>query len=1274
MPEAEAPSPVGNPYVGPVPFAEGRTLYGREKETDALYNLLISKRIVLLFSPSGAGKTSLIQAALLPRLRSRLNPLPIIRMDRVPDAGAHGRPANRYVYSALASMESRFAPAERLAEKHLRGLTLDGYFSQRSAALMQTESGKFPLIVLDQFEELFTLSRVDWSEKEEFLRQLGQVLGGSPAGDENQAGDAGHPGLPPVWALIALREDYVAELEPFLDFIPTGLAYRFRLEPLERDQAVEAVWKPAGDYFPRVSAEVLVDNLRRLRAASALGAEAWEEGRYVEPVHLQVVCQRLWEQVVRVEKRSIKPEDVVRQQQEGAVDAALSDYYDREIERAVGVGEVRPRDLRDWIEEKLITRRKIRTKTLREPFAAGSSFDKAIDALLKGHVLRHDIDGDREWIELSHDRLVDPVLRSNEAWRESHLVLLQRQAKLWSRSGKTKIELLFTGAELDEAEKFAREHPEDLDRDDREFLNASRLERERVQEDRRKTEEIRRKNKTLVSQRLILVLSILSMIIIAITAAYWGYLNKKNREIIGRQNEELNHLVAEQKKAESRLQISLASSQLRQAVAMSAKGRGAEGLDVILEANEAIAQDPLDEMQIKFQRSLWEVMGRLPPVLREVGVHSPIVRALQFSADGKYLFSGGWDNLLKGWPVEPKRPGRAMAEHRANIYSLAYHAARKILVSSDQEGLILIWRIVDGQLEEVSRISDHGGGRAEAVRCVALNPDGTRLAAAVAKTIVLWNIEEPTKPEKVNFFGSRFHESLIYKIGFIEAGTHAGKLASADFDGKIGVWRLPGPGGASGQRPDLSMATTDFKQAEGALSGMAVSPDGRWLSAADFEGDVYIWGLEQQPPKPIGKRLNPKSTHRGPVFGMAFCPSGGEFVTVGTDEVLIRYDFPAAAKNVAELEKQLQIRKIEGWGEKLYSVAFHPDCSGVVAVGGTQHVRTADLMSFNPLVTHLKPVDRPAATWQDAAIAPDSTLLAAMASDRKRIHIWRSDFKGYQPVPQLSIRSTAPFAGMSIHPTGKSLATLTCGGGLAIWDLSDDGSPSPSVLREEAAQTGRCPPASISFSSDGKQLVDAIRGRLHLWTEAGSGSWQGLLLADFDKEIRCAAFSRDGRRLAAGGDVGKILLWDIANGRAEWMSTPPHEMESVRALAFGPDGQTLVTGGTDFIVREWVLPSLELRGQSALHKRAVNGLSFGLQQGRPVLFSADAEGQLVACLGGISSEQCVQLGWPRGKPIHGLSAAADVSRVVEAGEDLWVWELSFDNMLKTAKHLVARKE
>ncbi len=78
----EASGPPANPYVGPVPFREGQKLYGREKETDDLVDLVVSKRIVLLIAPSGAGKTSLIQSALIPRLRDRykLLALPTIRL------------------------------------------------------------------------------------------------------------------------------------------------------------------------------------------------------------------------------------------------------------------------------------------------------------------------------------------------------------------------------------------------------------------------------------------------------------------------------------------------------------------------------------------------------------------------------------------------------------------------------------------------------------------------------------------------------------------------------------------------------------------------------------------------------------------------------------------------------------------------------------------------------------------------------------------------------------------------------------------------------------------------------------------------------------------------------------------------------------------------------------------------------------------------------------------------------------------------------------------
>jgi len=57
-----------NPFVGPRPIEKDQPLFGRDLEIAQLYDLLCSERIVLLYSPSGAGKSSLIQAGLIPRL------------------------------------------------------------------------------------------------------------------------------------------------------------------------------------------------------------------------------------------------------------------------------------------------------------------------------------------------------------------------------------------------------------------------------------------------------------------------------------------------------------------------------------------------------------------------------------------------------------------------------------------------------------------------------------------------------------------------------------------------------------------------------------------------------------------------------------------------------------------------------------------------------------------------------------------------------------------------------------------------------------------------------------------------------------------------------------------------------------------------------------------------------------------------------------------------------------------------------------------------------
>src|SRR5512136_2559959 len=92
-----------NPYIGPRAFHMGERIYGREREANELINLIVAERIVLFYSSSGAGKTSLIHAALIPRLlKMRFRVLPVARVDLNPSGSmAKNAECNRYVFSAL---------------------------------------------------------------------------------------------------------------------------------------------------------------------------------------------------------------------------------------------------------------------------------------------------------------------------------------------------------------------------------------------------------------------------------------------------------------------------------------------------------------------------------------------------------------------------------------------------------------------------------------------------------------------------------------------------------------------------------------------------------------------------------------------------------------------------------------------------------------------------------------------------------------------------------------------------------------------------------------------------------------------------------------------------------------------------------------------------------------------------------------------------------------------------------------------------------------------
>ncbi len=434
-----------NPYVGPQPFALENTLFGRDREVTELRGLITSERIVLLHSPSGAGKSSLVNAGLIPQLRKRFDIWGPTRVNTEPPPGVSV--ANRFVWSVIAGVEKK---------DDFPDITLSAWAAKRGR-------NRNPLIIIDQFEEILRVDPQDGAKKLEFFTQLGEMLS-----------------VPGIWALLVLREDFLAPLDPYAHLVPTHLLNRYRLDRLTTEGAAEAISSPVADCPRQYGAGVvdqLVLNLARVKGQKPDGTPEELDGDYVEPLQLQVVCYDLWERMERD-----RPDDMLITADDiGDVSLALKNYYDNSVQEVAGKDESKERGIREWFQHKLITADGVRNQVRREPGSSGGLDNGTIGELGDTYLIRGEPRGGSIWYELSHDRLVKPVMGSNEEWLDAHLNKLQKSARLWVSQGKPRA-LLLVGADLETAKAEAAAMT--LSPEESEFLERSGRREEAEQRDR----------------------------------------------------------------------------------------------------------------------------------------------------------------------------------------------------------------------------------------------------------------------------------------------------------------------------------------------------------------------------------------------------------------------------------------------------------------------------------------------------------------------------------------------------------------------------------------------------------------------------------------------------------------------------------------------------------------------------------------------------------------------------------------------------------------------
>jgi hypothetical protein len=398
-----------NPWLGLASFTEEtrQYFYGREEEVAELARRVQRKLLTILFGQSGLGKTSILRAGLVPRLRAQGYCPVYVRIDYGREAPEPSEQIKRAILQT-ASRSGQWTQAG-VAEQ---GESLWEFLHHRDDVLRDAAGATLvPLLIFDQFEEIFTLAQSDdfgRARAARFVEDLADLVENRPPkaleakleADESAA-ERFDFARSDYRVLISLREDYLAPLEGLKAAMPSITQNRLRLAPMTGKQALAAVMQPGKGLVTEEVAAAIV----RFVAGGAELANA-----EVEPSLLSLICRELNDTRL-VEGRSEISLDLLA----GSHASILSNFYERSLAD-------QPPAVRRVIEDELLTdsgfRENVAEERLLASFKAAGAAPNALAVLVNRRLLRIEERLDVRRVELTHDVLCGVVKASRDLRRE----------------------------------------------------------------------------------------------------------------------------------------------------------------------------------------------------------------------------------------------------------------------------------------------------------------------------------------------------------------------------------------------------------------------------------------------------------------------------------------------------------------------------------------------------------------------------------------------------------------------------------------------------------------------------------------------------------------------------------------------------------------------------------------------------------------------------------------------------------------------------------------
>lgn len=1154
----DAPGPGLCPYKGLNYFdeADAELFVGREALTTKLVErvqCLASKdysgqeRFLAIVGASGSGKSSLARAGLVPALH--WNQISADWDVNVLTPTAHP------LESLAASLTQEAEPVsatETLVDDLMGDSRSLQIFVKRK---LQTENNSRLLLVVDQFEELFALSRSE-DEKVSFINNL-LTAASQPEG--------------PVIIVITLRADFYAHCSNY-DQLRAALARNQEyIGAMGAEELRRAIEEPAirgrWEFEP-----VLVDFLLH-----DVGADA---AHTPEPGALPLLSHALLETWQRRRGRTMtlsgySASGGVHGAIAETAEAVFADQFTPEQQEIARRIFLRLTELGDESGAADTRRRATFNELILKPEQAAST-----QAVLKELADARLIITSEDSAEVAHEALIRewPTLRG---WLEENREGLRLHRQLteavndWSKMDHDP-DLLYRGARLAQAREWASGHEDEMNATEYEFLAASvkdseRQAAEREAQQRREleaarqladTERVRAEeqansaNRLRTRNRVVSSVGIIA-VILAILAGIFGYQSKQNAT-----QAQTNLGIADQQRASA-----ISAQATAQAVTIKAVAdyTRAEAQRLAAEANALMLNngDPsliallaIRSLTMQYTPSGDATLVKLttPDALpQEFRGHKDRVWGVAFSPDGKYLATGSSDRTARLWDLATGQTIRVFSGHPGPVEQVAFSPDGKFLLTAGEEdGTARLWDVASGETVQV--FSGHTGG----VAYIAFSPDGKTIATAGGDpTARIWDVATGQTLHALThngpFSGLAFSPDGKYLLTGTEAGT--AQIWDALTGSKLRVFDDPDKVSATAYSPDgktiaagredgtvslLDVATgqrlREFTGHQGYVWAIDFSPDGRTLLTGSADNIARLWDLES------GQTLRVFRGHSLRVLGVTFSPDGSFVATASEDRIARVWNLPTFPRGM----------QFTGHNGTIWQVSFSPDGKQVVTASedGTARIwDTATRQTVIILTGHTRAV-------RGATFSPDGGMVLTAGED-STARLWDAAsgdelqrFEGHSDLVNRAVFS----------PDGKYVVTTSFDGTSRVWDAQT----AKTILTYTNQGPGHV--NRIAFSPDGKTVVTSgDDGTARIWDPISGDDL--IVFKGHTDIVAGVAFSPDGKYLLTSSFDGSVRLWEVSNGREVRRFTG--HPGGAFGVAFSPGGKTVLTSGADGTARLW---------------------------------------------------------------------------------------------------------